>query len=105
MLKAKFVSTITGTVAWEAVTGGKPSLIFGRAWFRKLHGVFEYNDNFNINEIIDFNVNHQFVEKEYNELILKSSEGTTNADYISFVKDFSLTNNTNLLKIFIISQL
>ncbi len=105
MLKAKFVSTITGTVAWEAVTGGKPSLIFGRAWFRKLHGVFEYNDNFNINEIIDFNVNHQFVEKEYNELILKSREGTTNADYISFVKDFSLTNNTNLLKKFIISQL
>ena len=57
------------------------------------------------NEIIDFNVNHQIVEKEYNELILKSREGTTNADYISFVKDFSLTNNTNLLKKFIISQL
>lgn len=105
MSKAQFVSTITGTVAWEAVTGGKPSLIFGKAWFRNLHGVFEYSDNLNINEIIDFNVNHEIVEKEYNQLILKSRKGTTNADYISFVKDFSLINNTNLLKQFIISEL
>lgn len=105
MSKAQFVSTITGTVAWEAVTGGKPSLIFGKAWFRNLHGVFEYSDDFNINEITNFNVNHETVEKEYNQLILKSREGTTNADYISFVKDFSLTNNTNLLKQFIISEL
>lgn len=101
MSKSQFVSTITGTVAWEAITGGKPSLIFGKAWFRNLHGVFEYNENLDINEIIDFNIDHKIVEKEYNKLLLKSRLGTTNVDYKSFVKNFSLNKNTKLLKSFI----
>lgn len=36
---SRAVATVTGTVGWEAVNRGKPSLIFGRPWYRGCEGV------------------------------------------------------------------
>ena len=36
-------ATITGTVGWEAITGGKPVIIFGRAWYKTLTGVYTFS--------------------------------------------------------------
>jgi hypothetical protein len=37
--QCEFVSTITGTVGWEALVRGKPSVIFGNAWYSEAPGV------------------------------------------------------------------
>jgi hypothetical protein len=37
--KCEFVSTITGTVGWEALVRGKPSVIFGDAWYSEAPGL------------------------------------------------------------------
>jgi len=42
---ARVVSTITGTVGWEAVQVGKPVICFGLTWYRGLPGVFEWRDD------------------------------------------------------------
>ena len=34
------VATVTGTAGWEAVLRGKPTLIFGHAWYKGCEGVF-----------------------------------------------------------------
>ena len=64
---SKFVSTITGTVGWEAITGGKNVLIFGYAWYRTLPGVFEYNENLKIDEILKYKIDHNELEKSFND--------------------------------------
>ncbi|MEZ4484956.1 MAG: hypothetical protein R2864_10305 [Syntrophotaleaceae bacterium] len=36
--------TISGTVGWESVVRGTPSLVFGRAWYEGMPGVFRVAD-------------------------------------------------------------
>lgn len=50
--KCKFVATITGTAGFEAVSGGKPVLVFGLAWYRCLPGVSIYNDKIGLKDIL-----------------------------------------------------
>lgn len=50
--KCKFVATITGTAGFEAVSGGKPVLVFGLAWYRCLPGVSIYNDKIELKDIL-----------------------------------------------------
>lgn len=64
---SKFVATITGTVGWEAITGGKNALIFASAWYRTLPGVFEYSNKFNITDILNYKIDHVKFEKQFNE--------------------------------------
>ncbi|MGL5271453.1 MAG: hypothetical protein ACRC7I_13200 [Selenomonadaceae bacterium] len=66
--KAQFVATITGTAGWEAISGGKNALVFGYAWYRSLPGVFEYNENFRLQDILEYSIDHPFLESKYNEL-------------------------------------
>jgi hypothetical protein len=38
--KARASATVSGTVGWESVVRGKPTLLFGHAWYRDCKGVF-----------------------------------------------------------------
>ncbi|OGF62502.1 hypothetical protein A2926_03510 [Candidatus Giovannonibacteria bacterium RIFCSPLOWO2_01_FULL_44_40] len=42
--KSQCVATVNGTTNWEAVLRGKPSLVFGYAWYREAPGVFKVNN-------------------------------------------------------------
>lgn len=64
MKNCQFVSTITGTAGWEAVTGGKPVLVFGLAWYRYLSGVTIYSDDTTLEKILNNSVNRGNLEKE-----------------------------------------
>lgn len=72
---SQFVSTITGTVAWEAITGGKNALIFGKVWFDHCPGIFRYNDGITFQEIISYKVNHVELEQKVNQLRKKMVKG------------------------------
>lgn len=52
MNKSQFVSTITGTAGFEAISGGKPALVFGLAWYRSLPGVTIYSDKTKLSEVM-----------------------------------------------------
>jgi hypothetical protein len=38
--RAKASTTVSGTVGWESVVRGKPTLLFGHSWYRDCEGVF-----------------------------------------------------------------
>jgi hypothetical protein len=38
--QAKASATVSGTVGWESVVRGKPTLLFGHSWYRDCKGVF-----------------------------------------------------------------
>ena len=72
MESAQFVSTITGTAAWEAITGGKNALIFGRVWFDHFPGIFRFEEIESIQEILQYRISHDDIQKETNKLRRKS---------------------------------
>lgn len=55
---AQAVVTISGTIGWEAVFRGTPALIFGRAWYENMPGVFKVKSSeelvLALNSIADF---------------------------------------------------
>ena len=90
----QFVATITGTAGWEAVTGGKNVLVFGRAWYRNMPGVFEFSDDLNINEVVEANICHQDVEAELGRLSAKMPFGVVNPFYVKSVENFDEDENS-----------
>ncbi|MBT4989355.1 MAG: hypothetical protein HOM96_02305 [Rickettsiales bacterium] len=62
MEQAKIIATITGTVGWEAITGGKPVITFGYAWYNNLPGVFRFPEISDINEVINCKIDHNELE-------------------------------------------
>ena len=64
MKNCQFVSTITGTAGWEAITGGKSVLVFGLAWYRYLSGVSIYRDGMTLEKILGNSINKATLEKE-----------------------------------------
>ncbi len=48
------VATITGTAGWEALQMGKPVITFGSAWYRALPGAFQWHQDFDYQQVINF---------------------------------------------------
>ena len=64
MQDCQFVATITGTAGWEAITGGKPALVFGLALYRYLSGVSIYHDGITVKEILENNIDIVKLERQ-----------------------------------------
>lgn len=91
---AKFVATITGTAGWEAVSGGKPVLVFGLAWYRSLPGVFEYRHcKYNAEEIANFSIDHEAVSAAYNALLSKAYPGIIECGHEKALEIYSEREN------------
>ncbi len=92
---SQFVSTIVGTVGWEAITGNKNVLLFGwGAWYKTLPGVYQYNDKINIDDLVNNKIDHGDLEKKTGVLYNKCGTGILRESYIPSVKNFSLKKNT-----------
>jgi len=102
---SQFVSTITGTVGWEAISGGKNVLIFGNAWYKKLNGVFEYTDSLNIKEILDYKINHVLLQTNFNTLMSKTRTGVIELAYSKMVHNFDKNENLFLVEQAIAKQI
>jgi hypothetical protein len=53
MGNCRFVATITGTAGWESITGGKPCLFFGLAWYANIPGAVRYKDGITIEDVLE----------------------------------------------------
>jgi len=74
--KCQFTATITGTVGWEAITGGKPVVVFGtNTWYQTFPGVHEFSFDLNPDVIAKTPIDHKEVELAYNQLMHKTNKG------------------------------
>lgn len=91
----QFASTITGTLGWEVITGGKNVLIFGwGVWYKTLPGVFYYNENFKIEDILNYKIDHCELETKLGLLYSKMADGVVYPHYDIMVDGFSEAQNT-----------
>ena len=91
--KAKFVATVTGTVGWEAIRQGKPALVFGRAWYRKLLGVVEYKPDLTYDNIANLTWENSELEQATGALFAASHDCITDINYAKAIPDFDAENN------------
>jgi len=94
---SQFVSVVTGTAGWEAISGGKNVLVFGHAWYRSLPGVFQYHDKIDIEELLSFKINHQELEEQFNHLLNRAHEGVIDPSYNQIVPNYNEEENRRLL--------
>ena len=69
------VATIAGTVGWEAITGGKNVIVFGKAWYQTFPGCFKFSENMDLNEAINYKVLRPELEKAVKNILRKSGIG------------------------------
>lgn len=84
MESAQFVSTITGTAAWEAITGGKNALIFGKTWFEHFPGIFRFEEVKSVEEILQYKISHDDIQRAINILRRKSIKGYYKQDALIY---------------------
>ena len=90
---SQFVASITGTAGWEAICGGKPALVFGKAWYQNFEGVFKWRDDIDINEIANYQIDHAKLESDYNQLVSKMATGVVDASYLCLVENYDEDKN------------
>lgn len=104
--KCKAVTTINGTVGWEAINLGKPVLYYGICWYRDLPNVYNYTE---LNKFAEI-VNKQFNKEEIRDLAghflyNNTLEGTVDADYCKTNSHFDYQKNASKLAHYIAEQI
>ncbi|PQO26003.1 hypothetical protein C5Y96_21365 [Blastopirellula marina] len=94
---SQFVSSITGTAGWEAITGGKPVLVFGKAWYRKLPGVFEFPTSMSAEQIAATEIDHSHLEESVADMLSRSCIGVTDPHYSLIVDNYDEDTNASLV--------
>ncbi|MCY4303322.1 MAG: hypothetical protein OXC62_00820 [Aestuariivita sp.] len=91
--KSCFVATITGTAGWEALTQGKPVLAFGKAWYRKFEGVFEWQNALTFDAITSKKFDHSSIKLNAGMLLSRSHSGVIDRHYQELVPNFDQEQN------------
>lgn len=97
--KCKFVATITGTVGWESISGGKPALIFGwGVWYKKFPGIFQFGPDFNVEALLNYKIDHNELETKFSEMQTKMGTGVIyKGVYKQFVENYDEKQNLELI--------
>lgn len=90
---SQFVATVTGTVGWEAISGGKPVLTFGECWYRQLPGVVRYHQGLKLQEIINCKWSHEELEREYATFVATMCDGAWLENVIVNMENFNEIEN------------
>jgi hypothetical protein len=96
MRRARFVTTVSGTACWEAIKGGKKCLIFGKAWFSSLPGVYTYNDGLDFRtflESTEHELRFEDLHEAFRGLMNRAGSGVVDRDYACLVPNFNAATN------------
>lgn len=102
MENCRFVATITGTAGWESITGGKPCLYFGLAWYASIPGAIGYKSNLTIDDILSAKVDQFEQSRAFDSLYRKTRIGLVDRRYGRIYPDYSVEKNAAHLEKFII---
>ena len=91
--KSRFVATITGTAGWEALTGGRNVLTFGHAWYKRMPGAFSYSQDFKLDDILNYKIDHSELQAEFDKFYKRLGEAVVVDDYKKIVKNFDAEKN------------
>ena len=89
----RFASTVTGTVGWEAISGGKPVLVFGRPWFARMPGVLRFRPGLTADEVAGTRIDHDALERSLAALLRKTAVGVIDPVYQGIVAGFDASAN------------
>jgi Capsule polysaccharide biosynthesis protein len=99
-----FAATITGTVGWESISGGKPVLVFGRPWYLTLPGVFHFRDQSAFENVLNCKFSHAEFCNAVSELLRKSRPGIVDINYRRSLPDFDPETNSRAIAEFLRHQ-
>lgn len=94
--KSTITATISGSAGWEAIKGGKKSLIFGRAWYMGLPGCYLYDDEMDLQKVFEDNNKNQdfeYLSQSLDCLMKKAPMGVVDPYYSEIVDDFNVKEN------------
>lgn len=94
--QSQFTATISGTACWEALKGGKKSLIFGQAWYSALPGCRTYREGFDFDGFLaaaQKEVPFDELREAFNRLMAKAGDGVIDKDYACLVAGFEVKAN------------
>jgi hypothetical protein len=97
----RFASTVTGTVGWEAISGGKPVLVFGRPWFARMPGVLRFRPGLTADEVAGTRIDHDTLERSLAGLLRKTAVGVIDPVYQGIVAGFDASANVAQLREFL----
>lgn len=70
-----FIATVSSDEGWEALNKGKNVLVFGKPWYRKLPGAYEFCDEFEYVEVAESKIDHSDFLRQINCLFSQSNTG------------------------------
>lgn len=91
---AQFVSTVTGTVGWEAICKGKTALVFGRPWYVSLPGVVLYRNGLTITNIMNIKFSRSELEQHTGWLLHRAHDGSVHRHVARQIEDFNIEENS-----------
>lgn len=101
MENARFISTVTGTAGWEAISGGKPALVFGQPWYSGLPGVATYKPGIKLDDFLNQDFSHSDLVAAFNQRMTHTRKGVLDPHYERIVPSFSEEENTRALASFL----
>ena len=99
-----FAATITGTIGWESISGGKPVLVFGRPWYLTLPGVFHFRDQPVFEDVVHCTFSHADFCHAVSELLRKSRRGIVDINYRRSLPEFDEEANSREIAEFLKRQ-
>lgn len=105
MQRARLVATITGTAGWEAISGGKPALVFGQAWYRELPGIYTFSEDADLEAIANARFEHSTLERRLGALLGSCGPGVIDPAYAVLVTAFDPIANSRAVASFIRGRL
>ena len=95
--KALAISTITGTVGWEALRMGKPVIVFGDTFWNRLPGAFKFDDSLKWDDIQGFRFDGDALKEAVTQLSRYAHPGICDPAYAVLQENFNpQTNATHL---------
>lgn len=93
---SKLIATISGTVANEAYFKNKKAILFGKSWISNAPGIYEFNKNINIKNILKFKITKRS-KLNFEKKCLNFYDGVVGPEWDKNYKEFNSLKNDKIV--------